>query len=158
MKLFRCSVVFGALVFFPAGATVASAQEEEQEQKISCSSVPSAVRAAFAKSYPKATITSCATEPEKDKPAFEITSTEGKTGRDVLFYPDGRLIVVEETIDFNDVPEAVQKRVRQKYPRDAVTLSEKVMRDATVLYEFHVTYKGKPDQVVYDPSGNEVKQ
>ena len=75
-----------------------------QEQTIECADVPAAVRTAFQKEYPKATIQGCAKEVEDDKTAYEISSTEGKTKRDMLYYEDGTLIVVEEAIDAADLP------------------------------------------------------
>jgi Putative beta-lactamase-inhibitor-like, PepSY-like len=152
MKLLRHSVTLGILVSF-TGAAGASAQEQE----ISCEAVPAAVRAAFERAYPKAIIRACAAEPEKSKTAFEITSMEGKTGRDVLFYPDGRLIVIKETIAFSNIPEAVRKAVHKKYPRAPITLSERIMRANATHYEFRVKQNGEPEQVVFDSRGNEVQ-
>src|SRR5262245_6046459 len=87
-----------------------------EEQEISCDAVPRAVRAAFEQAFPKATIKECAKELEKGKTAYEISSTEGETRRDVLFYADGRLIVIEEAIAIESTPEAVQRAVRKMYP------------------------------------------
>jgi hypothetical protein len=153
MKLHRHKLAAGALLAILAGATSALAQE----QKISCTAVPTAVREAFAKAFPKATIKGCAKEVEKGRTSYEISSTEGETRRDVLFYADGRLIVVEEVIAFGSVPEPVQQAVHKRYPGGEIMLAEKLMRDATVLYEFRIKHRGKLVEVVFDPGGNEVK-
>jgi hypothetical protein len=152
MKLLRHGLPLAILVSF-TGAAGASAQGQE----ISCDAVPVAVRAAFERAYPKAIIKSCAAEPEKSKTAFEITSMEGKTSRDVLFYPDGRLIVIKETIAFSDTPEAVRKAVHKKYPRATIALSERIMRANAMHYEFRVKQNGTPEQVVFDSRGNVVQ-
>ena len=91
----KCGWVLGAsaVVF----ANVASARAQEGEQKVSCATVPAQVRSAFEKMFPKAVIKTCATELELGKKAFEIMSREGKITRDVLFYPDGTLILAEES-------------------------------------------------------------
>ena len=136
-------------------ASTASGLAEEQE--ISCSAVPAAVRAAFEKAFPKATIKECAKEVEKGKTAYEISSTEGGTRRDVLFYADGRLIVVEEAIPIESTPDPVQQAVRKMYPGGEIALAEKITRDGAVLYEFRVKHRGKHVEIVFDPSGNEVK-
>jgi hypothetical protein len=153
MKVLRDRVALGLLVSL-TGAASASAQEQE----ISCDAVPAAVSAAFGRIYPKATIKACAKEPEKDKAAFEIVSMEGRTGRNVLFHPDGRLIVIKETIAFGDIPEAVQRAVHKKYPRAPIALSERVMRANTMHYEFRVKQNGKPEQVIFDSTGKQVEQ
>jgi hypothetical protein len=153
LKRSRHMLTASALLVFLAGSTAPFAQE----QKIRCEKLPTAVRTAFEKTYPKATINGCATEVEQGKTAYEITSKENRIGRDVLFYDDGTLIVVEETIALGEVPDPVQKAMYSRYSRDQITLAEKVTRDGAVLYEFHVKRKGKLDQVVFDPGGTEVK-
>jgi hypothetical protein len=162
LKLLRRTLASSALLFL-AASTGPSAQqqqhpEEAQEQEILCKTLPMAVRTAFSNAFPKATVRGCAKEVEKDKIAYEISSREGGTGRDVLFYDDGTVIVVEETIAFGKLPNPVQKVVSSRYRRKDIKLSEKVTRDGNVLYEFHVKHRGKLDQIVFDPSGNEVKQ
>lgn len=153
MKLHRRRLAANALLAVLAGATGALALE----QKISCTAVPTTVREAFAKAFPKATIKGCAKEVEKGKTSYEISSTEGETRRDVLFYADGRLIVVEEAISFGSVPEPVQQAVHKRYPGSEIMLAEKLMRDATVLYEFRIKHRGKLVEIVFDTNGNEVK-
>ena len=129
-----------------------------QEQKISCDQVPSVVRSAFTTAFPKAVINECATELEKGKTAYEISSREGEIGRDVLFYPDGTLIVVEERIAAGDAPDPVQQAVRQAFPGGEIELAEKVTRGASLLYEFRLKHQGKQLEVVLDSSGNIVKK
>jgi hypothetical protein len=140
-----------------SGSTGAIAREVEQETKIVCSSVPTAARDAFKKMFPKAVVKGCATELEDNKIAYEFTSIEGRIGRDVLFYEDGSLIVVEETIDFDKIPLPVREAVQRVYQRRLIKLSEKATRGQTVYYEFHVRSRGKDVQLVFDPTGKEIK-
>jgi hypothetical protein len=153
MKICLHKLATGSILALLTSA--ASALAEEQE--ISCDAVPKPVRAAFEKAFPKATIKECAKEVEKGKTAYEISSIEGGTRRDVLFYADGRLIVVEEAIPIDSTPDAVQRAVRKMYPGGDITLAEKITRDGAVLYEFRVKHRGKQVEIVFDPSGNEVK-
>jgi hypothetical protein len=153
MKLHRRKLAAAALLALVASATTILAQE----QKISCTAVPTAVREAFEKAFPKAAIKGCAKEVEKGKTAYEISSTEGETRRDVLFHADGRLIVVEEAIAFASVPEPVQQAVHRKYPGGEIMRAEKLMREGSLLYEFRIKHRGKLVETVFDPGGNEVK-
>jgi hypothetical protein len=153
MKLFRHKLATSCILAVLASATSVLAEEQE----ISCDAVPRAVRAAFEKAFPKATIKECAREVEKGKTAYEISSTEGETRRDVLFYADGRLIVIEEAIPIESAPDPVQRAVRKMYPGGEISLAEKIIRDGAVLYEFRVKHQGKHVEIVFDPSGNEVK-
>jgi hypothetical protein len=151
----ECRWVLGTLAVVLAN--VASAPAQEAEQKVSCASVPAQVRTAFEKMFPRAMIKACATELELGKKAFEISSREGKINRDVLFYPDATLIVVEESIDFDQLPEPVREAVQKAVPRQAIKLSEKVTRGETVYYEFHIRRGNKDEELAFDPMGKEVK-
>jgi hypothetical protein len=141
-----------ALVASLTGTASVSAQEQE----IPCDGVPGAVRAAFEEAYPKATVNACAEEVEAGETVYEIASKEGGTGRDVLFRADGGLILVEETVALGDVPDPVRQALRNGYPDGVVTLAEKIVRDATVLYEFRVEDRGGLEEIVFDGSGKEV--
>src|SRR5262245_26910546 len=134
MKRHRHKLATSCVLAILASATGALSEEQE----ISCDAVPRPVRAAFEKAFPKATIKECAKEVEKGKTAYEISSIEGGTRRDVLFYADGRLIVVEEVIPVESAPDPVQQAVRKMYPGSEIRLAEKITRDGAVLYEFQV--------------------
>lgn len=150
----KFSVLFcaGALLVWGAATTFASAQE----QTIKCDKVPAAVRTAFQTAYAKATIKDCAKEVEKDKVAYEISSIENKTSRDILYYEDGTLIVVEEVIPSADLPEPVRLAIGKKYPKGPITLAERLTRDSAVTYEIRLKDRGKTVELVYDPGGKEV--
>ncbi|MGH6825768.1 PepSY-like domain-containing protein [Methyloceanibacter sp.] len=143
----------GALLVWGAGITFALAQEE---QAIKCGKVPAAVTAAFKTAYPKATIRDCSKEVEKDKVAYEISSIENKTHRDILYYEDGTVIVVEEAIPAGDLPEPVRLAIGKKYPRGPITLAERLTRNSAVTYEVRLKNKGKTLELIYDPEGKEV--
>jgi uncharacterized membrane protein YkoI len=152
MKFRNPTLACGGLMFLLLQPTAALAQE----QTVPCNTVPQAVRAAFARAYPKATIRACAKEIEQGRTTYEIASKEGDVGRDVLYQPDGSLIVVEETITINEIPEPVHQAVRAKFPGGSIVRSEKLLRDGTVLYEFRVRHRGKVTEVQFNPSGDEV--
>ena len=153
MKFPRCGPACGALAAFLVGAASVSAQEQE----IPCDGVPDAVRAAFEKAYPKATVNTCAREVEGGETVYEIASKEGGTGRDVLFRADGGLILVEETVALGDVPDPVRQALHEGYPDGEVTLAEKIVRDAAVLYEFRVKDRDSLEEIVFDGGGKEVE-
>src|SRR5262245_50467662 len=125
MKLHPHKLPAGALLAIVVGATSVLAQE----QKIACRTVPTAVRTAFEKEFPKAKIKHCSREVEKGKTAYEIASVDGETGRDVMFHADGTKISVEETIAFGSVPEPVQQVVKDKFPGGEIARAEKITRD-----------------------------
>jgi putative PepSY-like beta-lactamase-inhibitor len=153
LKVPRHRLAFSALVVFLAGISSLLAQE----QTISCDALPTAVRAAFEKTFAKATINGCAKDVAKGKTTYEIISMEGETGRHVRFYADGRIMEVEEPIAFGNVPEPVKKAVHKSYPDGEITLVEKVTRDAQVLYEFRLKDRNRSVQVLFNAHGKKVK-
>lgn len=136
----------------------ATAKAEDQETQVQKKDVPEPVLAAFAKAYPKATIKGYAKEMEKGQTMYEVESVEGKTHRDVSFAPDGKLLVVEESMELKDVPAAVQQALEKKFPKAKVNLVEKVTEGTSIGYEFKVTTaEGKKAEVKFDARGKEVK-
>jgi uncharacterized membrane protein YkoI len=127
------------------------------EQKIACKSVPAAASDAFKAAYPKAVVKGCAKETDKGTVAYEFSSEEGKTHRDVVYSEDGKLMVAEETIPFDAAPDAVKAAVKKKYPKGKVMLAEKLTGDGVVKYEFRVKSGGKTAEVVFDEQGKEVE-
>jgi len=141
-----------SILLFSGAGRCASAQE----QAIKCDKVPAAVTTAFKTAYPKATIRDCSKEIEKGKVAYEISSIEDKTHRDILYHEDGTVIVVEEAIPSGDLPEPVRLAISKKYPKGPITLAERLTRDSTVSYEIRLKSRGKTLELVYDPDGKEV--
>ncbi|NRQ16436.1 PepSY-like domain-containing protein [Ensifer sesbaniae] len=154
MKPARHYLALGALAFFLSGVTDASAEEQE----IACKKVPSAVRDAFDKAYPNATVKACAKEVKNGELMYEIESIEGKTARDVVYDRDGGVIVVEESLPMEAVPEAVRTAVSTKFAGGKIKLAEKLMRDGKERYEFQIAYQGKNLEAIFDPDGSEVKE
>ena len=144
----------GALLVWGAEVTFALAQE----QAIKCDKVPAAVTTAFKTAYPKATIRDCSKELEKGKVAYEISSLEDKTKRDVLYHEDGTVIVVEEAIPAGDLPDPVKLVISKKYPKGAITLAERLTHEpgSSISYEIRLKHQGKTLELVYDPDGKEV--
>jgi hypothetical protein len=132
-------------------------QAAAQEQTIGCDDVPNAVRMAFQKVYPKATIQGCAKEVEAARTAYEISSIEGKTRRDILYYEDGTLIIVEEAIDAADLPKPVQQAVGEALADHTIELVEKLIRDDTVTFEIQSKHGDVALEIVFDGTGKVLK-
>ena len=156
MKI-KTTLVLLACAISVAGTLLKIENAAAQEQTIDCDEVPIAVRTAFQKAYPKATTQGCAQEVEVDKTAYEISSTEGKTKRDVLYYPDGTLIVVEEAIDAADLPSAVQQALGEVLEDHKIELVEKLRRDDVVTYEIKSKHADVAMEIVFDGSGKVLK-
>jgi hypothetical protein len=162
VQLLDSGIACAAFVLLLAGTTSVSAQGQGQE--ISCQGIPAAVRAAFEQTYPKATIKGCSQEVENGKTAYEIASIADESGRDVLipldqdvlFYSDGKLVLVEQAIAVGDIPAPVDLAIVTRHSDGVIIFAEKVMRDATVLYEVQLREQGKSVEILFDADGNEM--
>ncbi len=123
------------------------------EKKIERKDVPSAVTAAFAKAYPKATIRGYSAEKEGGKLFYEVESVEGKMSRDVLFSPNGSVVEVEESIAPTALPKDAQNMLREKHPKATIRKAERVTRGKTVEYEVSVMEGKKKLSFVFDSTG-----
>ena len=147
-----------AVVALALGLCTAAWGQEEQEAQVEKKDVPPAVLAAFAKAFPKATVKGYAKEIEEGQTKYEVECVEGKTHRDVTFTPEGKLLLVEESMDMKDVPEVVRQALAKKYPNAKIELAEKLMDGKTVAYEFHwTTADGKEAEAKFDAQGKEEK-
>lgn len=136
---------------------VVSLAYARQETTLKKKDVPKAVLDAFAKSYPKATVKGYSKETANGKVVYEVASSEGKVGRDVTFNADGTTVTVEETLAFNDLPEAVRTAFTKEYPKAKSTKWEKVTEGSVTKYEAHMTSGKKSIEAVYNPDGSAAK-
>jgi uncharacterized membrane protein YkoI len=150
MKLIHASTLIGlcCLQALPLSAA---------EQKIGCKLVPAPAADAFKAAYPNAVVKNCSKEHDNGKVAYEFSSEEGKTHRDVSYSEDGKLIVAEETVTLDSVPNAVKTALKAKYPKGAVTRSEKITGEGVVKYEFGVKHGSKKVEAVFDEQGKEME-
>jgi uncharacterized membrane protein YkoI len=149
--------VFGLSTFVIA--TAARAQEEE----IKLDQVPKAVIDSAKAKFPGATHRGAAKEAEDGKTVYEISMTHEGHTMDVTFEPDGTLVLVETEVPEAELPAAVSKAVKDKYPGAKVKLVESVKKGPTVkkeadYFEFHIeTADKKSVEVEVDAKGKILK-
>jgi len=113
---------------------------------------PAAVSAAFKKAYPNATIKNVSKETENGKVEYEIESMDGSQARDLVYRPDGTVVLYEELIPESAVPAAVVSAIKVKYPKATVSRCEKLFQDGTMNYE--LVLKGATvNEVILTPAG-----
>jgi hypothetical protein len=125
------------------------------ETKMAKKDLPAAVVQAFEKAYPKAVIKGAAKEMENGVTCYEIESTEGTIGRDIIYTVEGKAIEIEETLTAKELPDAVAKVFAKEAHGKHATKIEKTTKGEAVTYEFTM---GKGKALVIDPSGKLVKQ
>jgi hypothetical protein len=145
-KLWILLVAAFAAACLAAGAAKASKVE-----------LPQAIRQAFEKAYPNATIKDVSTEKEDGETRYEVESIDGTTARDLIYRADGSVVEMEEVIPETDLPQPVRDAIAIKYPKGKLLKAERLTRGTTVLYEMQIKVGKKTRQLVLDPSGARVK-
>jgi hypothetical protein len=127
------------------------------DKKISKKQIPGAVMKAFTAQYPQAAIKGQAIEKEKKSTYYEIESVDGKTKRDLLYTPEGKVVEIEETIDPSTLTDAMKSAIGQEYPKGKILTAEKVTRDSVVTFEVQVRVGKKSAELSFDASGTRLK-
>ena len=148
----KTSALLSLLVLLAAAISQAYPQEE-QEQSIKKKDVPKPILEAFEKAYPKAMITGYSKETDKGVTSYEIESKEAGVHRDVQYAPDGTLIVVEESMPYAKLPDAVRNAVTKEYPKGKVTHCEKLSKTALTQYEVALKSGKQKYEVVFNSDG-----
>jgi Putative beta-lactamase-inhibitor-like, PepSY-like len=133
--------------------TIPSIVEAQGEKRISVKDLPTAVRSAFEKAYPKAEIKGAAEEPENGVTYYEIESIDGKTHRDLLYTKDGEVHEIEEAMDTASLPEAVSAALEKAYPKCKVRRAEKTTRGSVTDIEVMIQTGKKRHELVFNTNG-----
>jgi uncharacterized membrane protein YkoI len=133
----------------------ASAAAIADEKKIEVSELPKAVVKAAKKAFPEAQIVGAAKETEDGETIYEVMmKLEGKS-IDLAIDDEGEIEEIEKEIGVEDLPRAVIKAVRKKFPQGEIEKVEEVSdEDDKVVYELAIETKGgKTVEVVFSPNG-----
>jgi uncharacterized membrane protein YkoI len=134
-----------------------------QEAEIPLDQVPKAVADSAKAKFPGAKWREAAKETEEGKTLYELAITHEAHKMDVTFQSDGTLVLVETEVPEADLPAAVSKAVKGKYPGAKIDLVESVKKGPEVekevdYYEFHLmTADKKSVEVEVDSKGKILK-
>jgi len=136
---------------FLALATIAPADEK----KIEVEDLPKAVLKAVKAKFPEAKIRGAAKEVEDGETMYEVELTVDGKNVDVLVEPEGDIEAIEKEIEIEDLPRAVLKAARAKFPKGKIAKVEEITEeDDKVTYELVIAVQGKEDvEVVMAPNG-----
>ena len=142
----------GLLTFVGVSLFVLSAHADGT--KIPLDQVPSAVKNAVTKKFPKAKMEEAEKEVKDGKTTYEIGIEEDDHDITVSLKDDGTILEIEKEIAVKDLPAAVTAAVKAKYSAGIVKKAEEVTVGAKVTYEVLVTQEGKkPRELALDKSG-----
>jgi hypothetical protein len=144
---FAVAVMAATLYAIPSPA-------QEHEKKINRSDLPPAVEKTIAAQARGATIRGFNEEKENSKTYYEAEMIVNGHSKDVLIYPAGAIVEVEEQVDLASLPAAVQSGLQGKAGRGklgkVVSLTK---HDKLVAYEAQVTTNGKRSEIQVGPDG-----
>ena len=101
--------------------------------------LPAAVKAAFDKAYPGATIASATQEPENARTLFRVDCRYQGKRRIVLYDAGGTVIELAEQVEEKELPQPVLAAIRA-HPRAIYVSGLKVTRGGSV--EYRLTVRG----------------
>lgn len=120
----------------------------------SATSAPPAVKSAFEKAYPGATISAATPERDNNRPVFRIEGTQNGKRRSVLYDANGAAIEVAEQVEERELPPPVAAAMHS-HPRAIFVSGVKVTRGVSV--EYRLTVRGtRKTAMVAKPDGTVV--
>lgn len=123
MNRFACVLVFGVGFLVDDGVWA-------DEERVPLDKLPKVVREAVEKRFPKVEMKEASKERDGDKVVYEITIEKDGKATDVTVTEAGAIILIEQEIEFKDLPTPVVKRFEEKYPRAKYKAVESVTRVA----------------------------
>src|SRR5262249_7605801 len=98
------------------------------EEKIPLKKLPREVVAAVKKKFPDAKLRQAGKEKEGKEYVFEVAIDNKGQKIDVTLQTDGTIMEIEKTIPFKELPEAVVKSLKAKYPKGSFKKAEEVTK------------------------------
>ena len=130
------------------GLFALAAGAKAQEVDIPINQLPKAVADAAKAKFPGAQWRGASKETEDGKTVYEVAMTHQGRKMDVTFQENGTLDLVETEVPEAELPPAVARAVKDKYPGAKVDLVESVAKGPELkktpdYYEFHLTTADK---------------
>ena len=144
-----------AMVVVLSAASMLRADEEN----VPLDKLPKAITEAVQKRFPRVEMKSASKEKDGDKVVYEITLKKEGKNIDVTISEAGAISLIEQELDFKDLPAAVAKTFGEKYPNAKYEIVESVTKvvdgkESIEYYEAKLTGgDGKKWEVEILPDG-----
>ncbi len=154
MRILRMLVPVAA-----CGLLAVPADGRADEEKVPLEKVPAAVIKAVKDKFPGARIREAEKEVEDGQTLYELELIYEGHKYDVTAKADGTITEIEKQINPADLPKAVSRALRAKYPKAKIVKAEAVTKGAKKTYEVIVETAAKMTiEVVLDHSGKILKE
>lgn len=100
------------------------------EEKVPLDKLPKAVKEAVEKRFPKVEMTGASKEKDGDKVVYEVSLKKDGKNIDVTVTEAGAITLIEQQLDFKDLPKAVAATFEEKYPKAKYEIVESVTKVA----------------------------
>jgi|SRR5579864_1260484 len=125
-----------------------------QEQKITASDLPAAVKRTADQQSKGATVRGYARETEHGRIQYEVELLVAGKSRDVTIGEDGRVLEVEQQLDFDSLPRAVRAALTKRAGTGTISWVESLSKGGKlVAYEAGVLTAGQRAQIQVGPDG-----
>ena len=118
-----------ATVMFAATISVTPSRADNEE-KVPLDKLPKAVSEAVQKRFPKLELKEASKEKDGNKVLFEVSLKKDGKNIDVTVTEAGTITLIEQEIEFKDMPQAVKKTFEEKYPNAKYEIVETVTKVA----------------------------
>lgn len=136
-----------AACFVVGACSISNAQDIDKKD------VPAAVKSAFQKAYPKATDVEWELKNSNYEVEFDIARADYKA----LYTPTGKTIFVEKDMSVRQLPAAIAKSIKSKYPKGRIDDVDQINTGGKVTYKIDI--EGTPDvNVWYAADGRFIKE
>lgn len=137
---------------------VVSAGARADEEAVPLDKLPKAVREAVEKRFPKVMMKEASKEKDGDKVVYEVTLKKDGKNIDVTVTEAGAITLIEQEIDFKDLPKSVARTFQEKYPKAKYEIVESVTKvadgkETLEYYEAKLVAGGKTWEVEVLPDG-----
>ena len=150
-----------AMIGLLAFTSTSFARENDDETEKAKVKAPKAVMKAVKSAYPKAKVRGLSKETNKEgETVYEVELTVKGQNVDLIVDEEGEIETTEKTIVLSDLPGAVLRAIKSKYPKASIELAEELtLKDDKVLFEVSLTLKRKKSvEVVIAPNGKIIEQ
>ena len=126
----------------------------EDEESIPLSRVPKAVTKAIDEKFSGAEIVEASKYEEDGDTIYELSFKQDKVEYEVELKADGKFVEIEKYLSGKELPPAVVKALKSKYPRHKVQEAAEITDDDGVFYYVTIeTGLKKELEILLDPSG-----
>ena len=128
-------------------------QPRADEEKVALDKVPRAVLDSVKAKFPGAKLLGATKEKDGDKIAYEISLKYKDAYHDVTVEPGGKILDIEKTITFKDLPKAVLKAAQGAFPEAKIVGAAKEVDGGETTFEVEMEQEGKSIDLAVDDEG-----